>query len=366
MAWIEMHQSLWTHRKTYAMADELNIDPDLAVAKLARLWCWALDNAPDGNLAAVKPATIARAMNWSGDAGEMIRALIVSGFLEDTEGALHLHDWEDYAGRLIDRRKANAERMREARARGKQAPPPNGASTYKERAANVQDTNGARAGATVPNRTQPNPTVRTSSASEGGLGGETNAADESEESRIAAILEEESAPLKLKAISKTVEQCPNVDVEAIALDYMLWQSSLEPKKRHRNRIQGWQNAVARKHEWPQFQRKPRLSVVPSQEEAIPLPVEPVDCPEVPAWGKLVNHLYGQFQAKRGQAPAEHPRAWTIFGCRPLPADSTNAVLALETHEPPDVAAELAKDVKWWLAGACLGGMRVQVTSRWAS
>ena len=138
MAWIELHQSLIHHRKTFDLADTLAISQAQAVGHMAALWCWALDNAPDGDVSAIKPATLARAALWTDGAATFVDALYAVGFL-DADG--RLHDWEEFAGRLIDRREANAARMRQARAQ------------------NVQRTCGARAGATVPNRTVPNSTV---------------------------------------------------------------------------------------------------------------------------------------------------------------------------------------------------------------
>jgi len=91
---------------------------------------------------------IADAAGWEGEPTAFIHALIECGpgksfgFLEQSEdGSISIHDWMDYAGRLIEKRQANTSRMRKARAKHVQ-------STCKE-----------RAGATVPNRTVPNSTV---------------------------------------------------------------------------------------------------------------------------------------------------------------------------------------------------------------
>src|SRR6266536_3599136 len=98
MAWIEMHQSLPTHRKTLAVADTLGIEPVLVVGHLACLWMWALDNAPNGNLAGVGTRTLARAAQWKRDADRFVGALTEAGFIE---GGM-IHDWPDYAGRLLE------------------------------------------------------------------------------------------------------------------------------------------------------------------------------------------------------------------------------------------------------------------------
>lgn len=152
MAWIEVHQSLFTHRKTLELADLLGVPEVYAAAHLIALWSWSLDNAPDGALH-VRSTIIARASMWSGDADALVQALLATGYLEQGEGdVLCIHDWQDYAGRLLDKRRANAQRMREARSKEQETAP-------KERAMHVRSTFDARAGATVPNPTVQNSTI---------------------------------------------------------------------------------------------------------------------------------------------------------------------------------------------------------------
>lgn len=147
MAWIEVHQSLPTHRKTLIMADELGIEPVQVVGHLTCFWLWALDNAADGKIEGLTPRMVAMAAQWKGDPEALVSAMVTAGYIE--KDGQTIHDWHDYAGKLIDQRRANAERMRRARAeKGRVA-----------RASHVQDTCGARAGATVPNRTVPNQTT---------------------------------------------------------------------------------------------------------------------------------------------------------------------------------------------------------------
>lgn len=142
MAWIEVHQALLTHRKTLELAELLGLPPIYAAAHVIALWSWSLDNAPDGALH-VRAGIIARACQWESDTDLIVSSLVKSGFLDmSNDNCLTIHDWSDYAGRLVDKRRQNAERMREAR--------------EKQRATHVQRTLHARAGATVPNPTVPN------------------------------------------------------------------------------------------------------------------------------------------------------------------------------------------------------------------
>ncbi|MDP4120145.1 MAG: hypothetical protein Q8876_03700 [Bacillota bacterium] len=127
MAWLSIYQSLPTHRKTIRFKNLLKISVPQAVGQLCVLWLWSIDNAPDGDLSGFSPAEIAEFASWEGDADEFVQALKHSGFVDED---LTLHDWYDYAGKLIDKRQQNAERMKH------------------KRAEHVQNTCIARAGAT--------------------------------------------------------------------------------------------------------------------------------------------------------------------------------------------------------------------------
>lgn len=107
LAWIELHQSVVNHRKTLELADALDIEPVQALGHLASIWLWALDNAPDGTLNLVSDRALSRAAQWSGDPNALRLALVTAKYL-DENGALH--DWDDYAGRLIASRVLHSER----------------------------------------------------------------------------------------------------------------------------------------------------------------------------------------------------------------------------------------------------------------
>jgi len=81
-----------------------------------------VDYAEDGDLSAFDAIQVSEAAGWTGDAGEFLQALLQcggpqhSGFLERDGDTLRVHDWSNYAGRLIERREANRERQRVFRA----------------------------------------------------------------------------------------------------------------------------------------------------------------------------------------------------------------------------------------------------------
>jgi hypothetical protein len=134
MAWIESHQSLSAHPKTRKAARALGITVPHLMGHLHCLWHRALDIAEDGDLSKFDNDDIAILAEWDGDAADFVLALVncgpgdSPGFLErdgpcgDPEeqrtGALVLHDWWEYAGKLIARRRKDRQRKAHARSEG--------------------------------------------------------------------------------------------------------------------------------------------------------------------------------------------------------------------------------------------------------
>ena len=85
-----------------------------AVGHLHYLWWWALDFAQDGVLDKYDAEDIADAMQWEGDADQLVEALLSSGHIDDTDDSLVVHDWHDYAGKLLERRAKDRARKRAA------------------------------------------------------------------------------------------------------------------------------------------------------------------------------------------------------------------------------------------------------------
>lgn len=116
MAWMQVHQTLKDHRKLFDAADELEIQPPHMMGLLISFWLWALDNAPTGSLEGITSRMIARAAQWDGPAEKLAGALIRAGWLDESaDGALSIHDWYEYAGKLIDQRQAEKERSQRRR-----------------------------------------------------------------------------------------------------------------------------------------------------------------------------------------------------------------------------------------------------------
>ena len=129
MAWIELHQTLPNHIKLMKLKRLLKINAAQAIGHLCMLWLWALDNAPDGSLSAVDNITIAEVCGWNKSADAFVNALIETRFLECDRS---LHDWEDYGGRLQERRAADRERSKRTRTKDQPSPSANGSRTLRE------------------------------------------------------------------------------------------------------------------------------------------------------------------------------------------------------------------------------------------
>ncbi|SFU70471.1 DnaD domain-containing protein [Alicyclobacillus macrosporangiidus] len=146
MAWIESHETLAHHPKTRKLARLLGEDLPATIGRLHLLWWWAMNYAQDGDLTKYDDSDIADALMWSGDPGHAVEALCTAGFLDRTEDGLYIHDWQDYAGRLIVQREKNAERKRRSRARHADV----------TRTDDGQECDGREShGATIPNLTKP-------------------------------------------------------------------------------------------------------------------------------------------------------------------------------------------------------------------
>lgn len=119
MAWLEIHQSIKDHRKLLAAADALDMAPAHVAGHIIFFWLWALDNAPSGEISEITARNIARAAQWEGSPESFLSALVESGLVDKTDEGLFIHDWSDYAGKLIDQRVADRERKRQSRAAAK-------------------------------------------------------------------------------------------------------------------------------------------------------------------------------------------------------------------------------------------------------
>lgn len=127
MAWLESHQSLRDHPKKDRLAELLfngsvpiDVGDYAAAGLLHYLWYWALDYAHDGDLSRFSDSQIAKGCRYHGDGMTLIQSLIEAGFLDEDR---HIHDWDEYAGRLLAKRDQDRTRKKEWRVRVPSASP---------------------------------------------------------------------------------------------------------------------------------------------------------------------------------------------------------------------------------------------------
>jgi hypothetical protein len=129
MAWIESHQTLRDHPKLARLARLLDVHRTSAAGLLHFLWWWALDHAEDGDLTDFDALDLALAAGWEGDPDTFVKALEDcgpgqrDGFIANVDGRRVLHDWHDYAGKLVDRRVKDRERKKAQREKSDDGPP---------------------------------------------------------------------------------------------------------------------------------------------------------------------------------------------------------------------------------------------------
>jgi 5-methylcytosine-specific restriction endonuclease McrA len=113
MAWIELHQNLSNHPKLIRLATRLGLPRVTAMGHLVSLWLWALDYAEDGSLKGFGAVEIAAGAGWPGDPADFLKSLQECRWMDK----MALHDWMDYAGRLVEKRVENKVRQKRFRDR---------------------------------------------------------------------------------------------------------------------------------------------------------------------------------------------------------------------------------------------------------
>ena len=99
MAWIKSFQELLSHPKTKRLARMLGVTLPDVVGRLHLLWWWAMNYAKDGNLSKYDASDIADAVEWDGDQGLLLNALIKTGFIDkNKDGTMVLRDWDTIKG----------------------------------------------------------------------------------------------------------------------------------------------------------------------------------------------------------------------------------------------------------------------------
>jgi hypothetical protein len=152
MAWIESHIDMGDHPKVSELCFLLMIKKHEAIGHLHLLWHFTMKYAwRDGDLRRFTPRVICHAAGWDKDEATFINALRDSGWFE--KDSYQVHDWLEYAGKLVKDRLYNDERRKTAS---------NGVNLRKT-------------SATLPNPTVPNLTKDTTLSPQGGDGASATA-----------------------------------------------------------------------------------------------------------------------------------------------------------------------------------------------
>ena len=139
------------------------------IGTLVSLWLWALDNAQDGSLEGVSDRTIARVCDFpEKKAGKLMEALHKHGLLDRNGDHYAIHDWYDYAGKLMERREKDRKRKWKSASRQQE---------FQENSNGIPEEVHEKSCATVPYPTVPYPTVPDLCGGDGDFAGARAATD---------------------------------------------------------------------------------------------------------------------------------------------------------------------------------------------
>lgn len=155
MAWIESHQELKNHPKVRRLARALRVSVPTVIGHLHCFWWWCVDYAEDGDLTAFGDEDLSDAAMWEGDPQAFVSAMEAARWLDRSPDGerLTVHDWQDWAGRLIGMREKAKERVRKWRTEHKTET--NANVTHNKSVTNAQRT--TQHDMTKPNITKPSP-----------------------------------------------------------------------------------------------------------------------------------------------------------------------------------------------------------------
>lgn len=140
MAWISVHQSI-VGPKLRRFCGILDCSVWEAEGILVSLWLWGLDNADKyGLIQYADRADIENALSSSSRRSKLrlpdiVDALVESGWIDEDERGIHLHDWEEWQDQWYkarERREKDIERKREKRSRRKTEDPQTGDGNSEE------------------------------------------------------------------------------------------------------------------------------------------------------------------------------------------------------------------------------------------
>lgn len=123
MAWISVHEQVFGG-KLRSLSKEMDCSQNEAVGILIRLWLWGINNADKcGLIIGADKRDIAEILtvgkSESVEPQSAVEALITTGWIDCEDGALYIHDWEEWQEqwyKFKENKEKDAERKRKERA----------------------------------------------------------------------------------------------------------------------------------------------------------------------------------------------------------------------------------------------------------
>lgn len=115
LPWFRVDNDFAAHPKTYALCEELG-DPNAGMYVI-RLWTHTMRYAARGRLGDGARTALERACEWRGQSGELVAALLKTGWLVETENGAEVHDWDEHQGAAVAKAQKDADRKRDERKR---------------------------------------------------------------------------------------------------------------------------------------------------------------------------------------------------------------------------------------------------------
>jgi hypothetical protein len=116
LSWFRVDCDITQHPKTEELCAHLG-DPN-AGWYVIRLWSWVMRYASEGVLSASRARAMEQICGWRGEAGALLDALLLIGWVDRLEGgAIGIHDWDVHQSAAIKHAAKEAERQRKRRDR---------------------------------------------------------------------------------------------------------------------------------------------------------------------------------------------------------------------------------------------------------
>lgn len=95
--YIRFYTDFPRHRKTMALRRILG-----AYEYIVNLWCWAAENAPNGDISSYTVEEIEFEARWTGEKGKALAAFIDVGFIDSVDGKMKFHNWMSRTGQGVE------------------------------------------------------------------------------------------------------------------------------------------------------------------------------------------------------------------------------------------------------------------------